>query len=232
MSAKMSTVAGLHLRVDEATGIAHIELDRDEKRNALSQQMVEAITSFVRDLDVAAGGGVVRVVLITARGKAFCAGADLGRVRGDSHSYHTALQAMAQAFTDSPVPVMASVQGAAVGAGVELILCCDLVVAAESAWFRVPPAVLGFALDEWSVATLVETVGRRMAAEILLTAAKIPADRAREVGLISRIGSDADAQVWAEEVAQLAPLSLKQLKGLVVGKPFDQELYDEVWRLA
>lgn len=222
---------GLQLWVDEE-GIAHIVLDRDEKRNALSQPMIEAITAFISGLDPASAGGFVHVVLITARGSAFCAGADLGVVRGDSHAYHAALEAMAAALVACPLPVMASVQGAAVGAGVELILGCDLVIAAPTAWFRVPPAVLGFALDEWSVSTLVEMVGRRMAAEILLSAAKIPAERAQAAGLISRIGSDADALAWAREVAALAPLSLKQLKQLVHGEPFDQELYDEVWRLA
>ncbi|AEQ06168.2 enoyl-CoA hydratase [Corynebacterium pseudotuberculosis] len=204
--------------------VRHIVLDRDDRRNALSGDMCRAIAHAVTEASAAAvDNASVRAIMISGVGRAFCAGADLGSsVReGGEHSsdgavygagFHDALFAMLHSIIQAEVPIIANVQGAAVGAGMQLALACDLRVVGESAWFKVPAVSLGFALDGWTIGRAQKLCGGAFARNLLLAGASLTPDAALASGFAAIQGDHAAAVAFAHEVAGLAPLSVRQLK--------------------
>ncbi len=118
--------------------VAVIEIDRHERRNALDTAHCDALRDAVRTEGV-------RAVVITGAGSSFCAEADLGAVYDGA--FLDALYAMLAAVTEAPVPVLAAVNGPAIGAGAQLAIACDLRVAAREATFAIPTARLGIAVN-------------------------------------------------------------------------------------
>jgi enoyl-CoA hydratase len=183
-----------------------VELDRPQRRNALDLE-------HCRELAAAIGAqvnGGARAIVVTGAGSAFCAGADLTEVHGGG--FREALEAVVRAITTAPVPVIASVNGPAIGAGTQLAVACDLRVADPGAVFAVPTARLGLAVDPWTVRRLAQLAGGGTARALLLTGERIGAAQAHVRGLVDRIGSTADALAMAAEVADLAPLTLRYSK--------------------
>jgi enoyl-CoA hydratase len=183
-----------------------IVLDRHEKRNALDPEHLEALREAVEKL---AGTGC-RALVITGRGTSFCSGADLGGVYGDG--FRAALYRAIRAITAAPVPVIAAVNGPAIGGGTQLAIACDLRVAAPTATFAVPTARNGLAVDPWTIRRLALLAGGGPARAMLLGAQHIDAELARQYGLADRIGTLDDALAWAAEIAGFAPLSLRYAK--------------------
>ena len=179
--------------------VAVIEIDRHERRNALDTEHCHAL----RDAVQAEGG---RAVIITGAGSSFCAGADLGAVY--DAAFRDALYAMLTAVTDAPVPVLAAVNGPAIGAGAQLAIACDLRVAAAEATFAIPTARLGIAVNPWTIRRLALVSGTGTAQAMLVGGESLDAARALQCGLASRLGDRAAAFAWARELAELAPLSL------------------------
>ena len=179
--------------------VAVIKIDRHERRNALDTEHCLAL----RDAVQAQGG---RAVVITGTGSSFCAGADLGAVY--DAAFRDALYAMLTAVTDAPVPVLAAVNGPAIGAGAQLAIACDLRVAAAEATFAIPTARLGIAVNPWTIRRLALVSGTGTAQAILVGGESLDAARALQCGLASRLGDRAAAFAWARELAELAPLSL------------------------
>jgi enoyl-CoA hydratase len=202
-------------------------IDRPERRNALNAELCDELLSYLDD----AGDQVRAVVIAGAGDKAFCAGADLGRRAADTEgglehggadSFRPAFEALLNTIVDLPAPVIAAVNGAALGAGMQLAVACDVRVVAPHAVFGIPAARLGVLLSSTNVARLVDLVGQSAARDLLLTARTLDVDVAERVGLVQR-RADApleSARELARELATLAPLSLsghKRSLNLVAG---------------
>jgi enoyl-CoA hydratase len=218
-------VPGSVLDVSRDDNVALLTLTRDERRNALNFELCRAIHE-------AAGAAVdegARAVVITGHGSAFCAGADLGGVYGPE--FLEALYTMLHGLTKLPVPVIAAVNGPAIGAGTQLALACDLRVADERARFAVPTARNGMAVDGWTIRTLAQVAGMGRARRLMLAAEELDRDEALTAGLVDRAGSLADAIAWAHEIAKLAPLALAHNKLILNGADDDvvNASFEAVW---
>jgi 2-(1,2-epoxy-1,2-dihydrophenyl)acetyl-CoA isomerase len=200
----------VNVRVEE--GAATIELNRPEALNAWNKQLGEdllaALTSVSTDERV-------RAVAITGAGRAFSSGADLRDISGDdltpegrpnvygvlTERYHPIMHAI----RDMEKPVVAAVNGGAVGIGCSLALCCDLVVAAESAYFLLAFVNIGLVPDGGSSLFVPMRVGMTRAAEMAMLGERVSASQGLEWGLVNRVFSDDDfARESAALVARLA----------------------------
>lgn len=202
------------------TGV--ITIDRAERRNALDVEHCTALTAAVAE---AAAAGC-RALVLTGAGTSFCAGADLDQVYDDT--FRAALYEALHSIAEVPVPVVAAVNGPAIGAGTQLAIASDLRVADPSAVFAVPTARNGLAVDPWTVRRLVHIAGGGVARTVLLGCERLPAEAALARGLADRIGALPDALAWAAELAGLAPLSLAYSKlalaGVEAAEPDDAAL--------
>jgi enoyl-CoA hydratase/carnithine racemase len=188
----------LLLRQDDGRGLCTLTLNRPEAFNSLSEELLAALQT---ELDQLAQEPELRVVVIEAAGKAFCAGHDLKQMRAEpSLAYYQSLFAqcgrMMMSLQKLPVPVIAKVQGVATAAGCQLVAQCDLAVAAPSARFAVSGVNLGLFCATPSVA-LSRNLPRKAAFEMLATGDFISAERAQDLGLINRVAEDLDAAVEA-----------------------------------
>lgn len=181
--------------------VALITIDRPQRRNALDLEHCELLRAAL--LEAAADA---RAVVLTGAGSAFCAGADLGGVYGPE--FRRSLYAMLGTITALAQPVIAAVNGPAIGAGTQLAIAADLRVAAPSARFGVPTAKLGLAVDPWTVRRLALLCGGGPARAMLLGCEEISVADAQQCGLVQRLGDVEDALAWAETIAGLAPLTL------------------------
>jgi len=203
--------------------VAVLTIDRPERRNALDLDTVRALTEAVHDANDA------RVIVVTGSGGHFCAGADLGGVEGEA--FVTALRNLLLALTSASQAVVAAVDGAALGAGTQLAVACDLRVATPAAKFGIPAAKLGLMVDRWSVHRLTSLAGEGPARAMLLAADVISGEEAHRLGLVQRLG-DLDAAVgWATEIATLAPLSIAGHKLALNGAPKEEfdAAFDRAW---
>lgn len=199
--------------IRDDVGVAQI--DRPERRNALNAELCAELATCLRDHpDLGA-------VVIGATGdRAFCAGADLGSRAADTagglehgggDTFRPAFELMLDAVVEHPAPVIAAVNGAALGAGMQLAVACDLRVVAPSARFGIPAGKLGVLISAANVQRLVDVVGQAAARDVLLTARMLDIDEGERVGLVQRRSEDAVAAAieLASEIAALAPLSTK-----------------------
>ncbi len=184
-------------------GVAVIEIDRHERRNALDAAHCHALRDAVQTEGA-------RAIVITGAGSSFCSGADLGAAY--DAAFRDALYAMIAAVTEAPVPVLAAVNGPAIGAGTQLALACDLRIAAEEATFAIPTARLGIAVNPWTIRRLALLSGTSTAQAMLIGGEALDAAHALQCGLASRLGDRGAALAWARELAELAPLSLAYAK--------------------
>ena len=152
------------LGVTRDDDIVVLELQREERRNALNLELCQEIHAAVDD---AVGGGA-RSIVVTGQGSVFCSGADLGGVYGQE--FLDALYGMLHHLTRVPVPIIAAVNGPAIGAGTQLAMACDLRVADETASFAVPTAKNGMAVDAWTIRTLAQLAGTGPARRLMLAA--------------------------------------------------------------
>jgi enoyl-CoA hydratase len=213
------------LDVTHEERVTLLTLRREDRRNALNLDLCRAIHEAAQ----AAVDEGARVLVITGGGSAFCSGADLGGVYGPE--FLEALYTMLHGLTKLPVPVIAAVNGPAIGAGTQLSLACDLRVADDSARFAVPTAKNGMAVDGWTIRTLAALAGTGRARRLMLAAESLDRDEAISAGLVDRAGTLADALTWAREIAALAPLALAHNK-LVLNGGDDEEVdasFEAVW---
>jgi len=147
-----------------------------------------------------------RVVILTGEPPAFCAGADLSGV--ESEVFHNALGAALQALAQCEVPVIAAIDGPALGAGTQLVMSCDLRIATERSTFGIPAAKLGLAVDQWTIDRMTREFGWGIARAMLVGAEVFDADRLHRSGSVHRIGDVGDAIEWARVVAMQAPLTV------------------------
>jgi enoyl-CoA hydratase/carnithine racemase len=218
MNAPEPNLADPHvLRSHDPAGVATLTLNRAQQYNALSEEMMAALQ---RELDALGADDSVRVIVIAADGKAFCAGHDLKQMRANvSLDYYRALFAQAARLMTTlqrlPQPVIARVHGIATAAGCQLVASCDLAVAADTARFAVSGINVGLFCTTPGVA-LARNVLRKQAFEMLVTGEFIDAATARERGLVNRVVPAAELDA---AVAQLASVIVaKPAAAVAMGK--------------
>lgn len=179
-----------------------LTLQRAEKRNALNVALCEALRDAVGD---ALGDGA-RALVLTGSGTSFCSGADLDEVY--TADFRDSLDGMLRAIRGAPVPVLAAVNGPAIGGGTQLALAADFRVVAPRAKFGVPTAKLGLAVDPWTIRRLAQLAGHSAARTLLLACDQLDADTALACGLGDQAGDLEATLAWAQRMTELAPLTL------------------------
>ena len=182
--------------------VAVLTIDRQERRNAVD---TEACAELLARLHGAEAGGA-RALVVAGAGGHFCAGADLSDVEGDE--FRGALRRLLDGLCAAPLPVIAAVQGAALGAGTQIAVACDLRVAAPDARFGIPAAKLGLMVDHWTVQRLALLAGHGPARAMLLAAEEASGEDAFRLGLVQKLGGLDTALEWAARIADLAPLTV------------------------
>jgi len=210
-------LAGGKLLLDEpAEAVARLTLNRPDARNALDHELLDGIAAAMPDLD---RGIDVRCVVITGAGKAFSAGYDIAGIPSENferdaealvaHPFQAALDAIAA----HPWPVIAAINGHALGGGLELTLTCDLRISARGAKLGMPPAKLGLIYGHTGLRRFIDAIGVPRTKELFLTGRNLDAERAEEIGLVQQVVDDADIDraslELAAEVAANAPLSMR-----------------------
>jgi enoyl-CoA hydratase/carnithine racemase len=209
----------LILRTQDPRGVITLTLNRPQAFNALSEAM---LAQLQRELDAIASEESVRVVVIAAEGKAFCAGHDLKEMRADpSMEYYERLFAqcsgMMLSIQQLPVPVIARVQGIATAAGCQLVAMCDLAVASSTARFAVSGVNVGLFCSTPGVA-LSRNILRKPAFEMLVTGEFISAQEAKARGLINRVAEAEQLDAELEKV--VAAIISKPRVAVAIGKEF------------
>lgn len=188
---------------EDADGIATLTLNRPTQYNALSEAM---LAELQQALDSIADDDAVRVVILAASGKAFCAGHDLKEMRqSEDRAYHQALfdrcGRVMLSITRLPQPVIARVNGIATAAGCQLVANCDLAVASSEARFAVSGINLGLFCSTPAV-PLSRNLPRKRAMEMLLTGDFATAEQARDWGLVNAVVPPAELEAATHELAQ------------------------------
>jgi 2-(1,2-epoxy-1,2-dihydrophenyl)acetyl-CoA isomerase len=215
-----------HLRFAQEGGVARLTLHRPDKLNSLNVAMHLELQDALRQ--VAARDSGARVLLLTGAGRGFCAGQDLGdrAVAADAPGRASTLDLgesieryyapLVRALRALPLPVVCAVNGVAAGAGANLALACDLVLAAHSASFYEPFCKLGLVPDSGGTFFLPRLIGTARALGMALLGDKIPAERAEAWGLIWKALPDAELMPAAEQLA--AQLAQAPTRGLAATK--------------
>lgn len=201
--------------------VLELTLDRPERRNALTPELIRGLLELFGE---AARHEDLRAVLLTGTGdRAFCAGFDIGRIESpggeDGGGERDLVDDLATAVRELPLPVVAAVNGAAVGAGCDLAVACDIRIGVATARFGMPPARLGLLYGWKGVDRLVRTVGLPAAKDLVLTGRLYDAQRAYDVGLLSAIVPAeellTEARDLTDTLAANAPLSVAGSKRMV-----------------
>jgi enoyl-CoA hydratase/carnithine racemase len=210
-------LAGGKLLLDEpAEAVARLTLNRPDSRNALDHELLDGIAAAMPDLD---RGIDFRCVVITGAGKAFSAGYDIAGIPSENferdaealvaHPFQAALDAVAA----HPWPVVAAINGHALGGGLELTLTCDLRISARGAKLGMPPAKLGLIYGHTGLQRFIDAIGVPRTKELFLTGRNLSAARAEEIGLVHEVVPDGELESasieLAAEIAANAPLSMQ-----------------------
>jgi enoyl-CoA hydratase/carnithine racemase len=208
----------IELSTDES-GVALLQLDRPEARNALSPEMMEEIASALERIDP---DPEVRCVVISGSAKIFAAGADIRAM--SERSFAEALRHPAASFwrrlAAVKTPLVAAVSGYALGGGCELALSCDMIVASETALFGQPEITLGIIPGGGGTQRLARVIGKQRAMEYVLLGGRFDAATARELGLVNRVAKEGewltDAIELARSVAERPPIGARLAKQAVL----------------
>lgn len=215
----MTTQSPILVRVDDA--IMHITLNRPDKLNSFNASMCEALITALQD---ARSSASVRAILLTGSGRAFCAGQDLGDRDPRTMDSPPDLGSTIETFYNPIVrslrslekPVVCAVNGVAAGAGANIALACDIVLAARSARFIQSFVKVGLVPDSGGTWNLTRLLGEARAKAIAMTATPITADVAEQWGLIWRSVDDeslqSESQTLARELAHGPSLGIASIK--------------------
>jgi methylglutaconyl-CoA hydratase len=202
------------IRVEQREGVAIWTIDRTDRRNALSRAALLAIGKLARE---AAGNPSIRAIVLTGAGEvAFCAGADLKeRQKMDENDVRVQIELYRSEFRPldrSPKPVVAAINGVALGGGLELALACDLRVAAVHARLGFPETSLGIIPGAGGTQRLPRIIGEGRAKEMILLGRPLTAEEALAWGLVQRVtplGKNIidDTIEWIRPIAEGAPIA-------------------------
>lgn len=198
--------------------IAQVALCRPEAANALNKQMGRELADLFGKLGKKSSG--FRVAVLTGEGKHFCAGADLKErknvTRKTWQAQHAAFEKALNAIINCPIPIIAAVSGTAMGAGLELALACDFIIASERSTFAFPEAGLGIMPGLGGTQTFPRAIGMRCAKECLFTAKPFTAKDAYRMRLVNTLYPPEtllkEALAMASVIARNAPKSIRTIK--------------------
>ncbi|MBA2282125.1 MAG: enoyl-CoA hydratase/isomerase family protein [Acidimicrobiia bacterium] len=198
------------IRVDDADGVRLVTWDRPDALNAMSLELWDGTRDALRS---AADDGV-RCIVLTGVGRGFTVGQDLAEMTDPRHADGSrGFRGVMAALADLDVPLVAAVNGLAVGFGTTLLPWCDIVLASEAARFRVPFVGLGVTCEAASSVTLAEAMGPQAAAEFVLTGRWLSASEALAAGLCSRVVPADElvpvAMALAAQLAAQPPIALR-----------------------
>jgi enoyl-CoA hydratase len=208
----------VNLEIDRAASIATITLSRPEKLNALNAQLLFDLGEFVREL---VEDGKIRAAVLTGAGeKAFAAGADIAAMQAlttaEAYRFAQIGHAVGNAIENAPFPVIAAVNGFALGGGCELALSCDFIYASDKARFGQPEVNLGVIPGFGGTQRLARRVGIGRARELCYTGDMIGAEEALRIGLVNAVVPHAEllnkAHETAKKIASKGPLAITQAK--------------------
>src|ERR671915_977817 len=211
------------LTVTDAEGVARVTLDRPERRNALSLELMDELTGVLQRLGARQDA---RAIVVDGAGVAFSAGHDLSEMVGRDLPFYQRLfdscTELMETIHRVPQPVIAKVHGIATAAGCQLVAACDLAVAADDARFATPGVRIGLFCSTPMV-PLSRAIGRKRALEMLLTGAPISAATALDWGLVNRVVPASDLDAAVDEL--VAAISSSSPLTLAIGK---EAFYEQV----
>jgi enoyl-CoA hydratase/carnithine racemase len=195
---------------EPAPGVALLTLSNPDKRNALDRTLCESLRFAIERLDA-------HCVVLTGEGRAFCAGYDIEELLGegydDGEDAHHPFPAALATIEGYPYPVVAALNGATIGGGLELAIACDLRIAADTVQLGMPPAKLGVVYATAGLNRFLTTIGGARTRELFLTGRRIDAATAERWGLVNVVveaeALPQAALALATEIAANAPLSLR-----------------------
>jgi enoyl-CoA hydratase/carnithine racemase len=223
--------------------VAEVIMNRPEALNALSTEQLRQLGQTATQL--AADDQVSVVIISSALERAFSVGADLKERRGfaedDLRRQRLVVQETFAALVEIPVPVIAAVEGFALGGGFELALCCDLIIASASAVLALPEVGLGLIPGGGGTQLLPRRIGLNRAADLVFTGRRVTADEALQLGLVDRLvpegAARGSAHELAKQIAAKSPISLRAAKralrnGLDVDLASGLEIESRSWEEA
>ncbi len=202
-----------------ADGVALIRINRPESRNALTMEVRKLIAGYLTELGE---DEATRCIVLTGNEKSFAAGADIKEMAGIGPIEHMerGTHKLWRAIAACPKPVIAAVNGFALGGGCELAMTCDIIIAGESARFGQPEVKIGVMPGGGGTQRLTRAVGKYKAMKICLTGDLFNAKEASEMGLVSEVVPDAEVEKraveMARQIAELPPLAVMQVKEVVL----------------
>lgn len=232
--------APAHVRLDEEDGIALVTLDRPEALNALNTEVLEELRDVLRDVE---GRADLHVVILTGAGdRAFAAGADIREMRDqkpmEARRYAALGHEVARLLERMGKPVIAAINGYALGGGSELALACDVRLASDRARIGQPEVKLGIPPGFGGSQRLTRLVGRGRASELIFLGEPVDAETAAQIGLVNRVVPHdrllEEAKGWARRMRERGPLALKLAKaaihqtqetGLSAGLDYEVEIF-------
>jgi enoyl-CoA hydratase/carnithine racemase len=207
--------------------VATIALNRPEVRNAIDDEMRGEL---VAALDALAADAAVRTVVVTGRGKAFCAGGDIsgmqrrlqappGEVAFNGWKRQQRTHHLVAALHDLGKPTIAAVNGAAAGLGCDLALCCDFIIASDAASLAMTYVLRGLIPDGGGMYFLPRRVGLARAKELIFSGRRVLPEEALAIGMVDRVSRPesllADAQAWAEQLSQGSAAAIALAKSIL-----------------
>ena len=218
--------------LDQIDGIAHLKLNRPEKRNSMIPAFWQELPSIVEKLDAA---GKTRVLVISSTGKHFCAGMDLGvfsntpqgdqgqgmgRQREKFRHFVLALQNSLSALENARFPVLTAIQGGCLGGGLDLIAASDCRYCTEDAYFTIAETPLGLVADLGTLQRLPHLIPMGLAKEMAYTGRKLSAQEALQCGLVNQVFADHQSLVdgvmeMAKSIACHSPLVVNGCKEMI-----------------
>ncbi len=208
------------IRYERQGSVAMVTLDRDAKLNALSTPMSVRLREIFGELH---DDPELRVAVLAARGRFFCAGADVREYAGHTFAQFVQYQEGNRQLYDlierNNKPVIAAVQGPALGGGFELALACDAIFAADSSEFGLPEINLGLLPGGGGTQRLTRLIGRTRVKEVVMTGRRISAQEALEMGFVNRVVSGQQvlesALEYVRQIADKPPLAIRLAKRLI-----------------
>lgn len=224
----MAAMTATTFEITTTDGVAHLRLNRPDAYNSMTREFWEELPAAVRELDAT---GAVRALVISAEGKHFCAGMDLGvftsggpaaaeggstevgRLRARLRETVLHLQGSFTALEEARFPVIAAIQGGCIGGAVDMVSACDLRYASAEAFFCVQEINLGMTADVGTLQRLPKIIPDGIAREMAYRGHRVPAARAREIGLVNDVFDTHEALVEgalavAREIASKSPLAI------------------------
>ncbi|MEO0574238.1 MAG: crotonase/enoyl-CoA hydratase family protein [Pseudomonadota bacterium] len=216
-------------------GVAHVTMNRPQKRNSMIAEFWDELPALVADIDLNARA---RVIVLSSTGPHFTAGIDLGMfgtsvAAKDESAEHAArvhgarfyanVKNMQRAFSvleDARIPVLAAIQGGCIGGGMDLVTACDMRYVSADAFFSVEETNIGMTADVGTFPRLAKLIPEGLVKELCYTGARMPASEAHRIGLVNRVFDDHDALIKgvmdiARTIAQKAPLAVSGCKKMI-----------------